>query len=98
MARKRVFHCSSLGLDMRTILIATCGLFAGCTSFQPLVDQVTAQTVSIEHAKWQGAELIMCRAISIGEWMRSVGPYPEKVQGWRALCVGASLPDVPGIP
>ena len=40
----------------------------------------------------------MCGAISIGEWIRSVGPYPEKVQGWRALCVGANLPDVPGIP
>lgn len=80
---------------MRTLLLATCGLFAGCMGFQPLVDQVTDQTVAVEHAKYQTAELIMCRAISIGEWMRSVGPYPEKVQGWRALCVGSSLPSVP---
>ncbi len=82
---------------MRTLLLATCGLFAGCANFQPIVDQATAQAVAIEHTQYQTAELIMCRAISIGEWMRSVGPYPEKVQGWRALCVGNNLPDVPGI-
>ncbi len=84
---------------MRSLsVLATCGLFAGCANFQPLVDQAAAQTVAVEHAKYQTAELSMCRAISIGEWMRSVGPYPGKVHGWRALCVGSSLPDVPGIP
>ena len=58
---------------VRTILLATCGLFAGCANFQPIVDQATAQTVAIEHGKYQTAELIMCRAISIGEWMSQWG-------------------------
>jgi hypothetical protein len=41
---------------MRIILLIAAGLFAGCANFQPIVDQATAQTVAIEHAKY-GKEL-----------------------------------------
>lgn len=77
---------------MRSIVAILIFYMAGCAQFQPAIDTVIDQATSVNHAQYQVAELILCRGMSIGEWMRSIGPYPEKVSGWHALCVGTSLP------
>lgn len=68
---------------------------SGCAQFQPAIDTAISQAASVNHAQYQVAELILCRGMSIGEWMRSIGQYPEKVNGWRSLCVGDVLPAAP---
>lgn len=80
---------------MRSIVAILIFYMAGCAQFQPAVDTVIDQATSVNHEQYQVAELILCRGISIGEWMRSIGPYPEKVDGWKAICVGGSIPNAP---
>lgn len=80
---------------MRYALLALMIPQAGCANGIPFVDTVIDQVASANHLTYSSAELIMCRGITVGEWMRSIGPYPEKVAGWRALCVGSTLPEVP---
>lgn len=80
---------------MRSIGILSFTALAGCAQFQPAIDTVINQATSVNHAQYQVAELILCRGMSIGEWMRSIGQYPEKVNGWRSLCVGDVLPTAP---
>ena len=67
----------------------------GCSTVTKVNDLVVDNISSTNAVVYQTAELIMCRGISIGEWMRSIAPYPEKVVGWRALCVGSKLPNTP---
>lgn len=88
-----------MGPRYRVVPLALC--ISGCSSIPfsgAVVGQVVGQIENANHAQYQAAELIMCRGITVGEWMRSIGPYPEKVAGWRALCVGNSLPEVPSVP
>lgn len=70
-------------------------LISGCAQYQPAIDAAINQATSVNHTQYQVAELILCRGMSIGEWMRSIGPYPEKVNGWKSLCVGNSIPNAP---
>ncbi len=80
---------------MRSALLALMIPLAGCANGIPFVDTVIDKVASVNHLTYSSAELIMCQGITVGEWMRSIGPYPEKVAGWRALCVGSSVPSVP---
>lgn len=80
---------------MKKLIIITTCIMQGCAQFQPAIDTAINQATSVNHAQYQVAELILCRGISIGEWMRSIGPYPEKVDGWKAICVGGSIPNAP---
>jgi len=80
---------------MKKLIIITTCIMQGCAQFQPAIDTVIDQATSVNHAQYQVAELILCRGMSIGEWMRSIGPYPEKVDGWKAICVGSSTPNSP---
>lgn len=79
---------------MKKIIYPAIIVLSGCSSV-PFVDTVIDKVASANHLTYSSAELIMCRGITVGEWMRSIGPYPEKVAGWRALCVGSSVPSVP---
>lgn len=80
---------------MRKLIIAVILYINGCAQFQTAIDTAINQAASVNHAQYQVAELILCRGISIGEWMRSIGPYPEKVDGWKAICVGSGIPNAP---
>ena len=81
-------------LIVKIIIYPAIIVLSGCTGI-PFSGAVVGQIENANHAQYQAAELIMCRGITVGEWMRSIGPYPEKVAGWRALCVGSSIPSVP---
>lgn len=80
---------------MKKLIIITACIIPGCAQFQPAIDTAINQATSVNHAQYQVAELILCRGMSIGEWMRSIGSYPEKVNGWKSLCVGDSIPNSP---
>lgn len=67
----------------------------GCTTVGKVNDLVVDNIKSANAVAYKTAEMIMCNGITIGEWMRSIAPYPEKVIGWRALCVGSKLPNSP---
>lgn len=95
MEEKPAFQRFALGVDMRHISIISALFMSGCAQFQPVIDNAINQAVAVNHAQYQVAELILCRGMSIGEWMRSIGPYPEKVDGWKAICVGGSIPNAP---
>ena len=94
-AEKPAFQRFAPDADMRNISVISALFIAGCAQFQPAIDTAINQAASVNHAQYQVAELILCRGMSIGEWMRSIGPYPEKVDGWKAICVGGSIPNAP---
>lgn len=83
---------------MRILYAIPLAFLMGCSGNIPVIDTVVGQIANVNHLTYASAELIMCQGITVGEWMRSIGPYPEKVNGWRALCVGNSLPEVPSVP
>ena len=95
MAERLAFQQFVLGVDMRFQATILALLISGCAQFQPAIDTAINQATSVNHVQYQVAELILCRGMSIGEWMRSIGPYPEKVDGWKAICVGSSTPNSP---
>ncbi len=83
---------------MRIIYAIPLSFLVGCSGNTQVIDTVVWQIANANHLTYSASELIMCQGITVGEWMRSIGPYPEKVNGWRSLCVGSSLPEVPSIP
>jgi len=96
MVERPVFQQFVLDADMRIAIAILLSIYiAGCAQNQQIIDTAVEQAASVNHAQYQVAELILCRGMSIGEWMRSIGPHPEKVSGWQALCVGTSLPSSP---
>jgi hypothetical protein len=66
------------------ILLAIClgiGL-TGCGTLQPFA----AKGADVYDQLRLGAEFTLCRAISVGAWVRAYGGNVEKAQAWRAIC------------
>ncbi len=57
-------------------------LLTGCAALSPTVDKAAD---AYDQARL-GAEFTMCRAISIGAWVRAYGNDAEKAQAWRTIC------------
>ena len=60
-------------------------LLAGCAA-TPIADQLAGPADGLRDS----AEVALCRAITVGSWMRAYGNDPEKAQAWRTLCSQAA--------
>ena len=68
---------------MKFVLIFAAMLtLAGCSTFSNLVDA----GAKANHAAAEGAEVVLCRGMSIGEWIRRYGNDAEMAKAWRVLC------------
>ena len=67
---------------MRTLILILVVFLSGCAGIGPVVEAVA----SLEDQSRVQAELILCRGISIGAWIRAYGDNPEKAAAWRLLC------------
>jgi starvation-inducible outer membrane lipoprotein len=68
------------------LLIATLAVallfLAGCQTLPAAVEAgARAHDGAVD-----AAETTLCRAISIGAWMRAYGGEPDKARAWRTLC------------
>jgi hypothetical protein len=63
-------------------LLLAAVMLTGCSTFANLIGAGS----KVNDAAAEGAEVTICRAISIGAWMRAYGSDPAKAKAWRELC------------
>jgi len=66
---------------MKMLLVCTV-LLSGCAQLPAVI----AKGADANDTLRSGAEFTLCRAISIGAWVRAYGNSPEKAQAWRTIC------------
>lgn len=66
---------------MRALLLCTI-LMSGCAQLAP----VTQRGADAYDQIRLGAEFTLCRAISIGAWVRAYGSDSGRAQAWRTIC------------
>lgn len=67
---------------MKSIYIGLLILLSGCTTLAP----ITQKSADAYDQLRLGAEFTLCRAISVGAWIRAYGGSAEKAAAWRAIC------------
>jgi hypothetical protein len=63
-------------------LVLCIALLPGCSYFAPVVKKGADGYDDVRAA----AEFTMCKAISVGAWIRAYGSSKEKAEAWRTLC------------
>ena len=72
---------------MKTILIAMLALaLSGCAGWNALQGVISTRGAAVSAEARQSAEFVLCRGMSIGEWVRAYGSAPEKARAWQTLC------------
>lgn len=66
---------------MKTIMLCAL-LLSGCSFLQPAVQKGSDAYDDVR----LGAEFTLCRAISVGAWVRAYGASKEKADAWKTLC------------
>jgi hypothetical protein len=66
-------------------------LLSGCAS----VDSIADRGAAVSDEALQSAEFIMCRAITVGTWVRTYGNDPQKADAWRKLCTATPIAEMP---
>lgn len=67
---------------MKTCIVVVAMALSGCAALSPTVDKAAD---AYDQARL-GAEFTMCRAISIGAWVRAYGNDPERAKAWKTIC------------
>lgn len=65
-----------------TIALLVALTLSGCVSTATIADQVSGVA---DNAR-ESAELVLCRGITVGSWVRAYGDDPSKAAAWRTLC------------
>lgn len=76
-----------LTINLAKNLIAAAGLLvvSGCSGWAAL--QAGAQKAAeVEDQALVAATWTLCRAISVGAWLRAYSTDPAKANAWRTLC------------
>lgn len=64
-------------------LIVVCAvLLSGCAQVAPLVQK----GADLNDSALASAEFTLCRAISIGAWIRAYGNDKAKAEAWKTIC------------
>lgn len=72
---------------MKTLLIATLALaLTSCAQFSALKGAVADQGAAVSNEARDAAEFTLCRAITVGAWLRAYGTDIEKAKAWQTLC------------
>jgi hypothetical protein len=59
---------------------------AGCAQTDAIKSQAVETISGASDSALQDAELVMCRGITVGAWVRAYGSDPDKAAAWRKLC------------
>lgn len=57
---------------------------AGCAN--PAIKMAVTEAATAADAELAVATFAMCRAITVGAWVRAYGSDAAKAEAWRALC------------
>jgi hypothetical protein len=69
---------------MKTVLVAL--LLSGCANFPAVQMAVAEHGADIADQELVMAEWGLCKAATVGAWMRKYGATPEKMSAWVVLC------------
>ena len=75
---------------MRILAILCAVALSGCSTLSPYLQRAA----DAEDEARKGAEFTMCKAISIGAWVRAYGASSDKANAWKAICA----PDLTQLP
>lgn len=79
---------------MRWLIFVTVVSLAGCSGIPGRLESAAEQAAQAEDAALVAATWTLCRAVSVGAWLRAYGKEPEKAQAWRVLC-SAKVTEMP---
>lgn len=66
---------------MKTLILCAV-MLSGCAQLAPLTQRGADAYDQVR----MGAEFTLCRAISVGAWVRAYGDSRDKAEAWRTLC------------
>lgn len=72
-------------MKLAALLIAW--MLSGCAELSALRTGVATEGANAMDRAATDAEFTLCRAISIGAWMRRYGRDETKAQAWRDICL-----------
>lgn len=78
---------------MKMELLCVMLAVSGCAAQGAIVDRVATVADTLQ----SDAELVLCRGITVGAWVRAYGNDPAKAAAWRVLC-GTTLTETPAAP
>ena len=79
---------------LRLMVIAA--LLSGCASLQGYKSQAATEAAGAMDSVRVDAEWALCKAISVGAWMRAYGGDGMRAQAWRVLCAQPATEDPAG--
>lgn len=67
---------------MKVICPLLVAMLSGCTTLAPAMQKGADGYDQLR----LGAEFTLCRAISVGAWIRAYGGNNEKAEAWKVIC------------
>lgn len=64
------------------VALAIAAALAGCTQLQTRAAAIADDLGAL-------GEFQLCRAMTVGAWVRAYGAEPKKAEAWRTLCTSA---------
>jgi hypothetical protein len=61
-------------------------LLAGCTALDSARSGIATQGAEVSDRALVDATWVICRAVSIGAWLRAFGNDRQKADAWKTLC------------
>ena len=75
---------------MKIALMIVVIALAGCAELQAGKTAIAVHGAQLEDSTRETAEWTLCKAISVGSWVRAYGNDATKAQAWRTLCAQAA--------
>lgn len=73
-------------LNRKLIVLIGVGALAGCATFTAAEKVAVDQASKVADDTLATATFAMCRAITVGAWMRAYGSDQPRADAWRTLC------------
>lgn len=70
-------------------LVVLAVLLSGCASYVAVSRQGVDAAAAVADEARLAAEWQLCRAMTVGAWVRAYGNAPERARAWRTLCTEA---------
>lgn len=71
---------------MRSLAILAALTLSGCAYYGPATRAAADRGEQVADETRTVAQWTLCRAITVGAWLRAYGDDPEKAAAWRVLC------------
>lgn len=59
---------------------------SGCSGWNALQGMVASRGAAVSAEARQSAEFVLCKGMSVGEWVRAYGSSPAMAAAWKTLC------------